>query len=219
MGTLPERLEAFFDAADLASAVLANEAVAQRWDEPSAVASFSVGGLAAHVHAAVRFLEVALDEPLPASPKEVSLADFYGANRMDGEDDRQQDFHVLIREHAEDRARYGAESVRDRFAGLVSRLRDRLGGEPADRLVPVLRVPDGVTSLETYVRTRVVELVVHSDDLASSAGLPELIIPPVAAKVVIDVSLELARARSGDLEVIRAFTRAERSTPDTLRVL
>lgn len=203
----------------MARGVLASEAVARGWEEPSAVEGFSVGGLAAHIHATVRFLEVALDEPLPGSPKEVSLAGFYGANRIDGEDDRQQDLHVLIREHAESRARYGAESVSERFAELVPRLQHRLAGQPVDRLVPVLRVRDGVTSLDTYVRTRVVELVVHSDDLATSVGLPELSIPPAAAEVVIDVCVDLVRTRSGDLEVIRAFTRAERSQADVLRAL
>lgn len=203
----------------MARGVLASEAVARGWEEPSAVEGFSVGGLAAHIHATVRFLEVALDEPLPGSPKEVSLAGFYGANRIDGEDDRQQDLHVLIREHAESRARYGAESVSERFAELVPRLRHRLAGQPVDRLVPVLRVRDGVTSLDTYVRTRVVELVVHSDDLATSVGLPEVSIPPAAAEVVIDVCVDLVRTRSGDLEVIRAFTRAERSQADVLRAL
>lgn len=214
-----ESREALFDAADLAVGVLASEAVDRRWDEPSAVEGFSVGGLAAHISATVRFLEVALDEPMPDSPNEVSLVGFYGANRIDGEEDRQQDLHVLIRGHAEDRARHGAESVHGRFVKLVSRLRDRLEGAPPDRLVPVLRVPAGVTSLETYVKTRVVELAVHSDDLATSVGLPDVLIPPAAAKVVIDVCVELARARTSDLEVIRALTRAERATPDTLRVL
>lgn len=203
----------------MAAGVLASEAVAQRWDEQSAVEGFSVGGLAAHIHAAVRFMEVALDEQLPGTPKEVSLADFYGANRVDGQSDLRDDVHVRIREHAERRAEHGAQSVSQRFVELVSRLRDRLGGEPGDRLVPVLRVPDGVTFLETYVRTRVVELVVHGDDLATSVGLPEVVIPRRAASVVIGVCVELARARTSDLEVVRAFTRAERSTPDTLRVL
>jgi hypothetical protein len=121
------RFQAFLEAAELASGVLAQAAVHERWDEPSALEGFSVGGLAGHLYASVR--------------------------------------------------------------------------------------------IEAYVATRVVELVVHSDDLATSVALPPLAVPPTAAAVAIEIFVELARARTGDLEVIRAFTRSERSKPDILRVL
>lgn len=210
---------AFFEAADVASDVLASDAVEQRWHEPSAVEGFSVGGLAGHVYAAVRRLEVALDEPLPESPKMVALPGFYGVNRVDHMDDLTKGLHPLIREDGERRAQYGAASVHDRFGEVVSRLRERLSKERADRLVPVVQVPDGVVPLDGYLATRVVELVVHSDDIATSVALLPVSLPATAASVVIDVCVELARARSGDLDVVRAFTRAERANPDTLRVL
>jgi hypothetical protein len=44
--------------------------------------------------------------------------------------------------------------------------------------------------------------------------------PPTAAVAVsLDVCLELARSRVGDLAAVRAFARTERALPEALRVL
>jgi hypothetical protein len=142
-----------------------------------------------------------------------------GLNRIDEPEDLDAGWHPLLRDDAERRAGYGPEAVGARFHGVVSRLTDRLPGEPAQRLVPIWTVPDGATSLETYVATRVVELVVHTDDLASSVGLAPVSVPGDAATAAIGVFVEMARCRSGDLDVIRAFARSERATEDALRVL
>lgn len=107
----------------------------------------------------------------------------------------------------------------DSFRSLMGRLRERLPGEPADRVVPTLRVEGGVARLRDYMATRVVELVVHLDDLAVSAALPSVELPPIAASVAFETFLALARDLSGDLAVLRAFARGERSDPGVLRVL
>lgn len=62
MATASEAAQAFFEAAELAAGLLAHEAVAQSWEQPSALDGFSVGGLAAHMYTGARRLEVALDE-------------------------------------------------------------------------------------------------------------------------------------------------------------
>ncbi len=210
---------AFFEAAELTAEVLGADEVAKRWAEPSALAGLSVGGLASHVYAAMRRFEVALDDELPARPATVTLAEYYGANRIESPEDLGSGVAAFLRDDAEQRAHHGATATVTRFREVIERLRDRLPGEPPDRPVTVIQVPDGITPLDDYLATRVVELVVHGDDLAHSVDLPPLAIPEVAASVTIDTFVELARARSGDLEVLRAFARAERSTEGALRVL
>jgi hypothetical protein len=79
------------------------------------------------------------------------------------------------------------------FVDLIERLETRLSEQPLDRLVPVVRNAGGVTTPPA--------------------------IPQTVASVAIEVFVELARARSGDLAVIRAFARRERALPDALRVL
>lgn len=80
------------------------------------------------------------------------------------------------------------------------------------------RIEGGSTTLDDYLLTRVVELLVHADDLAVSVG-QEIDLPGDASSVAFGVFVDLARARSGDLAVLRAFTRKERGDPDVLRVL
>lgn len=211
--------ESFLAAADAVAVLLRSEALDRCWNDDSAVSGYSVGGLVGHVHAATRRLEVALDAPLPDAPVRVGLAEFYGVNRVARPEDLEEGLHPLLRQDAERRAARGPEALRAAFAALVDRLRQRLPGEEADRLVPVVQVPDGVTSLDTYLRTRVVELVVHGDDIAASLGTAPWAVPSAAASTAMDVFVELARARSGDTAVIRAFARHERADRDVLRVL
>ncbi len=91
---------------------------------------------------------------------------------------------------------------------------------PATRAVPVLRLRGRQVALRDYLRTRVLELVVHGDDVVCSVpGLTVPDPPRSAVRVSLGVCLELAEARVGGLAVLRGFTRAERSQPGVLRVL
>ena len=88
------------------------------------------------------------------------------------------------------------------------------------RPVAVIRVSGAQTSLREYLRTRVLELVVHGDDLVCSVpGLAAPDPPPGSLEVSLAVCLELAQARVGGLAALRAFTRSERALPGALRVL
>jgi hypothetical protein len=107
-------------------------------------------------------------------------------------------------------------------AGTVSR--DALAGlfreMAAGRAIRVVRVAGGQGSLDDYLRTRVLEIVVHGDDVACS--FPGMLVPDppdASLRVCFDVCLELARSRAGDLGALPAFTRAERAAHDLLRVL
>lgn len=208
---------AFGQAAEATSTLLRSPAVAARWREPSALEGMTVGGITAHVHGALRRLDLALDEELPRTPVPVGIPEFFGANRIDGDEDR-QGLHALIRQDAEHRAERGHVAVTQRFDELVQRLTSRLAGASATTMVPVLQVRDGVTSLADYVRTRVVELVVHADDISASVGMAPSF-PPEPLSVAAGTLFELARARVGDLAVVRAMARSERDQPGTLRVL
>jgi uncharacterized protein (TIGR03083 family) len=215
----PETTSAFFAACDLALDVVRSRRVASGWERESAVEGFTVGALAAHVYSAIRRFEAALEEPEPVSPEVVGdIASFYGLNRIEHRGQLRDSFHIAIREDAAKRANQGPDALAQRFEAMVGRLRTRLAAEPMNRLVPVWRIEGGATELANYLQTRVVELVVHTDDLAASVGM-ELDLPPEAACAAFAVFVELARARSGDVAVLRAFARRERAASDVLRVL
>jgi hypothetical protein len=65
--------------------------------------------------------------------------------------------------------------------------------------------------LEDMLVTRMMELAVHSDDLAVSLGVPTPAFPDSAMQVVIDLLTRLALRRHGQIPVLRALSRSERS--------
>jgi hypothetical protein len=73
--------------------------------------------------------------------------------------------------------------------------------------------------LDEYLRTRLVELTVHIDDLALSLDVDPPVVPSAAYEVAIGVLVEVGRRRTSDLAVLRALTRRERDDVDALRVL
>jgi hypothetical protein len=209
----------YLDALDWVTGLIESAAVGRVWSEPSALARYSTGGVAAHVLGGVLRLGQLLDEPEPIERRPVRLDEFFGPNRLEQPDDDDALF-VFLRASAEELAAAGPDALVASCAGPIERLRQRLPTERAGRAVSLVRVPDGQVSLSEYLRTRVLELVVHGDDLVASVPgwvAPE---PPSAAvSVCLELCLELAHQRVGGLAALRAFTRSERADPGALRVL
>jgi uncharacterized protein (TIGR03083 family) len=216
--SVSETDDAFFAACGLALEVVGAAPVAQAWEAPSAVEGYTVGALAAHVYAAILLFESAVEKPEPHGARLLTLTDFYSLNRVEDRSEIESEFNQAIRADAVRRAEGGPAEVVALFTALVGRLRTTLVDLPSDRLVPVWRVQDGATRLSDYLLTRIVELVVHADDLAASVDLP-MEIPPDVASATFAAFLQMARVRSGDVSVLRAFTRRERGDPEDLRVL
>jgi hypothetical protein len=59
--------------------------------------------------------------------------------------------------------------------------------------------------------TRLMELAVHSDDLAASVGLPTPELPPSAMEFVLGLLTQLSVRRHGATAVLRTLSRAERA--------
>jgi hypothetical protein len=122
-----------------------------------------------------------------------------------------------IRARGEEMAGDGPEAVARDGRAVFARLVQSLGQYDADRR---LRVVGGVIiRLDEYLRTRTVELVVHSDDLASSVGISPPAFRTDTTGLAIGTLVELARLRHGDLSVLRALARRERDEVEALRVL
>ena len=62
------------------------------------------------------------------------------------------------------------------------------------------------------------ELVVHADDLAVSVGATAPAVSEAAAVAAIDALVTTARAAHGDIAVLRALARRERSSDDVFPV-
>jgi hypothetical protein len=210
-------------AVDWLRGILDRDELAMAWGEPSVVARYSVGGLAAHAVHGVVWLEQLLTDVEPVGLRPVSVGEFFGPNRVADAVDAEvaeDAFSISLRDAAEGFARTGTRIVRSALIAARGHLVGLLHEASATRAVAVIRVSGAQVTLRDYLRTRVLELVVHGDDLACS--LPNLVVPGPPAgslEVSLHVCLELAQDRVGGLAALRSFTRSERALPEALRVL
>jgi len=73
-------------------------------------------------------------------------------------------------------------------------------------------------SLGDFLTTRLMEIVVHNDDLAVSVGIPTPEMPARAFETVADLLTRMAVRRHGPTAVLRALSRAERA-PETIAAI
>jgi hypothetical protein len=200
----------FLLAAESAIELIGRVEVVRRWHEPSALAEMSVGGLAAHlgdqilpVHAAVTAGTYVTDE------EPLSLFEHYDRVAWNNEG-IDQPANVTIREGAEQHAGAGHDKL---VASLEDAVRDIRKAFEALVLPAAIRMPwwDWSLSFDDYLVGRVMEIVVHNDDLAVSVDtpppdLPEDVLGPVLA-LLVGVSLH----KHGQAAVVRALSRSERA--------
>lgn len=207
----------FLSAARSAAELLCRPELGEHWNEQSILAEFSVSGLAGHLLRAMKTVETYLDEPEPDAESEpVSAPGYYAALRIPP--DLTAPMNRAIRQRGEQSAAGGPADVSVEARRLLDRLSERLAVESPDRRMVV--AGDQTITLEEYLRTRIVELLVHTDDLASSLGLAEMAEPdPTAASIAIETLVSVGRMWFGDLAVLRALCRRERDDVEALRIL
>jgi hypothetical protein len=204
--------DAFLVAAASAADLLRDPAVAASWSTPSALAGFTVGGLAAHLGAQVTFVPQTLARPRPDGD-EVALLGHYERVAWIGAG-LEDEVNVAIRRSGEDGAGDGPGPVVVRVDEALQRLRETLPAEPADRRVSPPAGPWGLL-LDDFLVTRMMEIAVHSDDLACSVQVPTPELPPAVLEPVFALLTQLAVRRHGASALLRALSRAERA-PETI---
>ena len=205
---------AFLDAGAVSIDLLAMPEVEAKWDEPSALAEWSVSGLAGHLVRATTSVENYLDSDPDPAGEPISVGAYYEGSLVS--DDLDADEPRAIRARGDEMAAVGIQALRAQHIAATERLRERLKSEAETRNVRVFR--NFVLLLDDYLVTRIVELTCHIDDLAVSVGVTTPQIPLAALDTSVRALVSIARHRHGDLAVVRAFARRERAAPDTLRV-
>jgi uncharacterized protein (TIGR03083 family) len=206
---------AYLEAAASAAALLADPAVAAAWQGASALPKLTVGGLAGHLARQV----VGARQVLAAAPPDedpISLTDHYARSSWVGAD-LDHETNVGVRSRGEQDAAEGAAALVDRVNAALDALRSALPAEPAGRIVHLPWGPWSL-SLDDYLVTRMMEIAVHSDDLAVSVGVPTPPLPPAVLDPVLDLLTRIAVRRHGQTAVLRALSRSERA-PATISAL
>jgi hypothetical protein len=203
--------DSFVTAAHVALDLVTRPEVAARWEAPSALPEMTVGMLACHLGRqsvrAAELLPVSSSEaPLREAAEHYRRATWVRATDLDDPaNDRSTD---------EAEASQGFAVMRDRWAEAVGSVGRLLGDGGAVDVVALpwqgwsLRRPD-------LLLTRMVEIVVHADDLARSIDVPTPPFPDDVFLPVLHLLAELATERHGQAAIISALSRRERM-PETV---
>ncbi|MDQ6656656.1 MAG: maleylpyruvate isomerase N-terminal domain-containing protein [Actinomycetota bacterium] len=198
---------AFLHAAQIAAELVRRPAVAEQWNDPSALARMSVGALACHLGRQIVRANELLPRPtsLPLLP---SARDHY-----------QRAAWVTVKElddPANDRSNDDAEAA-EGVAALEERTAAALVGVRAVFEKQAAQDPVGIPWQEwslhrnDFLLTRMLEIVIHSDDLAVSVGLSTPEFPAAIFGPVLELMTTVATETHGQPALIRALARAERA--------
>lgn len=201
--------EAFLRAGEIMLELIDSPPVAERWQRPSALPRMSVGALACHLgrqtSRAAELLPVATDQqPLAAVDDHYRQAPWVRSTSLD--------------DPANDRSGDDADAELG-VAALVQRSRESLAAVralmPSDAAQPVVLIPWQGWSLrrDDFLLTRMLEIVVHSADLAASLDVPMPVFPPEVFGPVRDLLVRLAVATHGQQALVSTLTRSERQQP------
>lgn len=208
------RRKLFLACSKAARSLVGAPGVADAWDEPSALERWKVSGLTGHLVRATTSVEAYLDADQAPEGEAITAARYY---ELILDRDLDSKLNVAVRERGDEMAADGLASLLALWDGTLARLEERLDYEAASRRVRVF--DDLVLKLDDYLVTRMLEMIVHADDVAVSTGaaLPDF--PEAAYELVIGTLVGAARLHRGDLAVLRALARRERDEHAALRVL
>ena len=199
------------EAAAVAADLVATPQVRDNWDEPSSLDDMTVGALAAHLiratGAVIAYLERS-DPTLTAAdlkPGELLTKITYFRAALEAP------IHDRIKQVSATESEPGPEELAAKARRVADSLAGRLLEEPAERLIGALE--GRMLTLDDFCRTRMIEIMMHVDDLAWSVGLPTPDAPEATAEII-DILIGIARDRHGDWGVIHALGRTERRLRD-----
>lgn len=204
----------FLRAAESVSALLDRPGVPARWEEPSALSGMTVGALASHLGAQVVLATRVLSAPLPPGAELLGVIEHYERVKWRGAS-LDNETNTAIRSGAQMEAAGGPETL----VGLVHDAVDAFPAAWADRAAQV-HLPWAGWCLRPgdFLLTRLVEVAVHHDDLATSLDLAPIELDAAVIGPVVNLLTELARREHGGVPVLRALTRRERA-PASIAVM
>lgn len=182
--------------------------VREHWSDESSCAGMTVGGLAHHtvrqVELLVRLLPGARTDERP-----IGLLEHYrrAAWANTGLDD---EVNTSIRDTDNERASSGPVELSGHATEQLVALAAALASVEDDEAVR-LDWQGWSLSVADFAVTRLMEMLVHGDDLAASVGLETPEFPEEAARRVLSLLTEVAVDRHGQTGLLRALSRPQRA--------
>ena len=182
---------------------IVDPAVVGAWDEPSVLEEQTVGSLAGHLARTGSFImgEVLALEP-PDRPVDFpDVAGFY-VTLLPAADDP---IHEGIRQRGAALASQGADALAAKIDGDMPAIEAELRARSGDSKLEV--TGGNVMTIDQYLVTRILEQVVHLDDLARSVAHEAWPLPIESHRLVAQAAIDIAFLRHGPHAVVRGLTR------------
>ena len=196
------------DSARTSADLALSDPVRSRWGEESACAGMTVGGLAHHLTGQIgNLVELYAGPPDASAP--ITVREHYrraawANTALDDED------NVGIRIDADEAAEGGPDAHADQVRAALDALPAALAA--VDDHDPVLIPWQGWSlTAHDFAVTRLMETVVHADDLAASVGVDTPEFPEEAVRLVVGLLSGVAVDRHGQAPVVRALSRPQRA--------
>lgn len=205
--------EDFLAAADAAADLIGSDEAAARWSNPSALPGFTIGGLAAHLGSQVQSARRALTSPRPGPGAVLTpLLGHYAQATWIGVP-LDAPVNKEIRALGEERAKAGpaeyAQATREARKDVAEVLTSE--GFEESTVIAMPWIEGRAMTAADMLITRLMELLVHGDDLAVSLGVMTPAYPATAFETVTDLLVRVSATRNGALPVLRALSRSERA--------
>lgn len=205
---MDEVRKAFLEAGASVVELVAAPTTGANWLRPSSLDGWPVSTLCGHVARGVTSVAEYLDRGEPPAGAETrdTVGYFVAATEAISGDDN---VAAGIKARGEEAAAGGQFGVVDSTERCLDRLGEVFAAAPPDRGVTVF---GGIAMvLDDYLVTRMIELRVHADDLATSTGVEPPPMPVLVDDLVSHALVDIARRRHGEAAVLRALARAERA--------
>ena len=198
----------FVTAAATVADLLARPEVPAAWDQPSALPAWTVSGLAGHLGdqapLVVRLLHAEESDQEPITLDEHYRRAAWVGAAVDDE------VNVDIRAAGERDAAEGRDALLTRVREALDALPPVLAATRPDRAV-LIPWQGWAVRRDDFLTIRMMEIAVHSDDLAASVGVDAPALPDAVLGPVLGLLTRLAVRRHGQSAVLTALSRAERA--------
>ena len=190
--------------------------VSAAWTAESSCAGMTVGALTRHLVEQSRYAVLLLGPEAPVAPADaptIGLLEHYGRPPWVG--DGADEAGRLVVEKSEGQALEGPRAAVALQAEAVAALPVVLTDAPALTYLPW---SGALLATDDFLVTRLMEMVVHADDLAASIDVPTPQLDHAVLGPVLGLLTALAVTRHGQDAVVRTLTRPQRA-PESIAAL
>ena len=196
-------------AVDGVAALVRRPEVAAAWTQESSCAGMTVGGLTRHLISQPALVVSLLqaDPDAGADAEVIEVMEHY-ARAAWVREDLDGETNTTIRASSDQQAGEGVDAALVVLTTAQSRLDAALAAKPLATYIPW---QGWALATDDFLVTRLMEMVVHSDDLAASVGVPTPAFSPDVLDPVLRLLTSVSLRRHGQDALVRTLSRPQRA--------